>query len=302
MTSKRYFENFPTIDYKTSKFETKKALDILRRVGISESVLNDDRNLIGGFVKDGATPEDVAETNYGDRSYYWLVLLSAKIHNPYYGWPLEYQQLRQRMQKEYPGISLFVSASDTVMDTKSEAVNFSIGDKVEIVNTALEGQGGVVYSGTIYDYDLTSGHMKIKDIVDPDQNTLQSYATSTTGNNFQVKSTTDSTKLGYLRRKIIDVNFSLYRFEDAETKREYSPLHRYGPGETTLIETYTNTGITQTTASGELQSSPILSAGIDVITVEQREEELNDRNRYIKIIKPSLAQRMINEIKSALRN
>jgi len=251
-------------------------------------------------VKDGITPQNIAEVFYGSPDYYWIVLLSAKIHNPFYGWPLEYQQLRQRMVKQFPGISLFVSASDTSFNTKSEAVNFSIGDKIQVEDTSLEGQG-VVYSGTIYDYDLTSGHMKIKDIVDPNQNILVSYDTKTTGGNFEVKSTTDSTKLGYLRRKIIDVAFSLHRFEDSTTKQELSPLYRY-TGNTTIIDTYTNTGVTQTTPSGEIQSSPILNAGINVITVELRQEELNDQNRFIKILKPELVQRVLNDTKFLLRS
>ena len=298
--SKKYFDNFPTIQYKLSKNTTKKAVDILRRVGITDAILNNDQNLISGFVQDGDTPETIAEFYYGNSDYYWLVLLSAKIHNPYYGWPLEYQQLQQRIDKEYPGISLFVSASDTSFNTKSEAVNFSIGDKIQVEDTSLEGQG-VVYSGTIYDYDLTSGHMKIKDIVDPNQNILVSYDTKTTGGNFEVKSTTDSTKLGYLRRKIIDVAFSLHRFEDSTTKQELSPLYRWN-GATTVIDTYTNTSLTSTSGNGNVLTGALPQAGISVVTVEKHEEELNDRNRYIKILKPNFVSKITNELRFALRD
>ena len=293
--SKEYFQNFPTIDYRLSKTETKKAVDILRRVGISDVVFNDDRNLISGFIKDGATPQTVAKQFYGSEKYYWVVLLSAKIHNPFYGWPLEYQQLRSRMEKEYPGVSLFVSSSDSGMNTKSESVNFTVGDIINVISGG-SGEEVIEYSGTIYDYDLTSGHMKIKDIVG-DRVTV-SYDTS---QNYLVRSATDSTKTGFLRRKIQDTSFSLYRFEDSDTKREYSPLYLWS-GSTTLIETYTNTD-TILGQNGELTSGQSLSnQGIKIVTVEQREEEINDRNRHIKIIKPNLLSKLTNELEFQLKD
>tara|TARA_R110001592_G_scaffold49136_7_gene153615 strand:- start:9110 stop:9997 length:888 start_codon:yes stop_codon:yes gene_type:complete len=293
---KKYFDNFPTIQYTLSKTETKKAVDILRRVGITNSILNEDRNLISGFVKDGDTPQTVANFYYGSQDYYWLVLLSAKIHNPYYGWPLEYQQLRQRLYKQYPGVSLFVSSEDTAMNTKSESVNFTIGDTINVISGG-SGEEVIEYSGTIYDYDLTSGHMKIKDIVG-DRVTV-SYNTN---QKFIVRSATDPSKTGYLRRKIQDVTFSLERFQDINTKREYSPLHRYS-GSTTIIETYTDTEATLFEGNGNLFStSALVDAGIRVITVEQSEEEMNDRNRYIKIVKPGFVSQLSNEIKFALRD
>jgi len=291
---KQYFQNFPTIDYRLSKTENKKAVDILRRVGISDVVLNDDRNLISGFVKDGATPQSIAKQFYGSEQYYWVVLLSAKLHNPFFDWPLEYQQLRSRMEKEYPGVSLFVSSSDSGMNTKSDSVNFKVGDTIEVVTVG--GEVVTHYSGTIYEYDLTSGHMKIKDIVG---DVTDSYNTS---QKFTVRSTTDSTKTGFLRRKIQNPLFSLFRFEDITTKREYSPLYLWN-GSTTLIETYTSTVDTELGAGGSLSSGQTISSqGIRVITVENREEEINDRNRYIKIVKPSILSKLTNEIEFQLKD
>ena len=297
---KNYFSYFPKIQYQFSKTESKKAVDILRRVGFSETLLNDDRNVQSIFVKDGVTPEKVAELLYGDPKYYWVVLLSAKIHNPYYGWPLEYQQLQQRMDKEYPGISLFVSSISDGMNTKTEAVNFKVGDTVEIISGGA-GEEVTQYSGTIYDYDLTSGQMKIKDIVDPDQNILDSYNTNQA---YVVRSTTDSSKTGYLRRKINDVLFSLHRFEDSATGREYSPLYRgFEGGSRTIIETYTDTAATEFGGGGSISSGGTLSnAGIRVITVEQHEGDINDRNRYIKILKPEFLGQLTSELKFTLRD
>lgn len=293
MPGKKYFDNFPKIDYRLSKNETKKSVDILRRAAISETVLNDDRNLISGFVKDGTTPEDLAEKTYGNRDYYWVILLSAKIHNPYYGWPLEYSQLLERTEKQYPGISLFVSSTYGSMNTKSKSVNFSISDTIEV----LDGEGNIKFTGTIYDYDLTSGQMKL--------NLTSGDPTFTIGteDGFIVRSTTDSSKTGFVRRKFNDVKYSLYGFRDSTTKRVYGPLHRYLPSdEKTLIETYTNTN-NPINSTGEVSSSnPILTQGITILTNYDYEQELNDRNRFIKILKPSLLQKVVNEIKFTLRN
>ena len=174
-------------------------------------------------------------------------------------------------------------------------MNFTVGDTIEVV-TVSAGEDFTHYSGTIYDYDLTSGHMKIKDIVG---DVTDSYDTT---QKFIVRSTTDSTKTGFLRRKIQNPEFSLFRFEDTDTKREYSPLYLWN-GSTTLIETYTNTGITDLGEGGELSSGQTLSSqGIRVITVEQHEERINDRYRYIKIIKPSILSKLTNEIEFQLKD
>tara|TARA_Y100001937_G_scaffold121901_1_gene181420 strand:- start:4107 stop:4985 length:879 start_codon:yes stop_codon:yes gene_type:complete len=291
---KNYFSYFPEIQYKISKTETKKAVDILRRVGLSETLINNDRNVQSIFVTDGQTPEKIAELAYGSPKYYWVVLLSAKIHNPFYEWPLEYQQLRDRIAKDYPGVSLFVSSVNDGMNTKSESVNFKVGDTIEVVSAS--GEVIFQYSGTIYDYDLTSGHMKIKDIIG--DNVTDSYSTDS---DFIVRSTTDSTKTGFLRRKIQDVSFSLSKFKDTVTGREYSPLYRFS-GNSTLIQKYTDTN-TSLDANGQLSSgAEILNQGIRVVTVEESEEELNDRNRYVKILRPELLGQLTSELKFTLRD
>jgi len=286
-----YFSYFSKSKYQFSKTETKNAVDILKRVGLSETLLNDDRNVQSIFVKDGQTPETIAEIAYGDSDFYWVVLLSAKIHNPYYGWPLEYQQLQNRIDKEYPGVSLFVSSSSSIMDTKSASVNFLDGDTIQVLDSGLN----IKITGTIYDYDLTSGHMKIK-VTSGDSSF--SYNTS---DDFIVKSTTDTSKTGYLRRKINFPRFSLYGFKDIVTGREYSPLYRLN--DTTLIQTYTSTNDTSLGLSGTLSTGgAILNAGIKVVTVNDREEEMNDKNRYMKILKPSFLRQLTSEMKFNLRD
>ena len=293
-----YFSYFSKSKYQFSKTETKNAVDILKRVGLSETLLNDDRNVQSIFVKDGQTPETIAEIAYGDSDFYWVVLLSAKIHNPYYGWPLEYQQLESRLDKEYPGVSLFVSSLPSVassavkgVGTKSAAINFSNGDVIQV----LDSEENIKITGTIYEYDLTSGHMKIKIT---SGNSSFSYDTS---NDFIVKSTTDTSKTGYLRRKINFPRFSLNSFKDTVTGREYSPL--YLLNDIPLIEIYTDTTDTPLSEIGTLSSgTTILNAGIEIVTVEDIEQQMNDRNRYVKILKPSFLRKLTSEMKFNLRD
>ena len=116
-----------------------------------------------------------------------------------------------------------------------------------------------------------------------------------------MRSTTDSTKTGFLRRKIQDVSFSLSKFKDTVTGREYSPLYRFS-GNSTLIQKYTDTN-TSLDANGQLSSgAEILNQGIRVVTVEESEEELNDRNRYVKILRPELLGQLTSELKFTLRD
>ena len=52
-------------------------------------------------ISDGERPDTIAYDYYGDSTYAWLVLLVNDIYDPYYGWPLPYDQFLDFLQKKY---------------------------------------------------------------------------------------------------------------------------------------------------------------------------------------------------------
>jgi hypothetical protein len=52
-------------------------------------------------VKDGETPEIIADKLYGDPKRHWIVLLFNKLYNPYYEFPLITEQLNDYIIAKY---------------------------------------------------------------------------------------------------------------------------------------------------------------------------------------------------------
>lgn len=52
-------------------------------------------------ISDGERPDTIAYDYYGDSTYAWLVLIVNDIYDPYYGWPMTYEQFLDYLQKKY---------------------------------------------------------------------------------------------------------------------------------------------------------------------------------------------------------
>ena len=52
-------------------------------------------------IRDGETPEIIASKLYGDSGYHWIILLANDIVNPYYDWPMSYENLINTIRKKY---------------------------------------------------------------------------------------------------------------------------------------------------------------------------------------------------------
>jgi hypothetical protein len=71
------------------------------RVKILESVGNDPYAYLPYTVKENERPEDIAYYYYGSTEYIWLVMLSNKMIDPYFEWPLSENELFRSIAKKY---------------------------------------------------------------------------------------------------------------------------------------------------------------------------------------------------------
>jgi hypothetical protein len=100
-----YFTPFPTIQYKIPN--GKKSIpvtDITRRFSIANFLKNANVAFDTYHVQDGDRPDTVAYGYYGDVTMDWLVLLSNEIHDPYFQWPLSYQEFGAYMEERYGSV------------------------------------------------------------------------------------------------------------------------------------------------------------------------------------------------------
>ena len=97
-----YFEMFPEIFY-DMKGDGKLTLvkDIMSRVkivsGVKENILNFDYY----DVKDGETPEMIAQKYYGDVNLHWTIFIVNDIIDYYEDWPMSVQRFEEFVKEKY---------------------------------------------------------------------------------------------------------------------------------------------------------------------------------------------------------
>ena len=100
----RFFDLFPKISYTFSdkKYpEYQLITNILFRTGIIRSVLNNVSAYTEYTIRDGETPEILADRAYKDPSAYWIILYANNILDPQYEWPLRTQDFHKYIAKKY---------------------------------------------------------------------------------------------------------------------------------------------------------------------------------------------------------
>ena len=91
-----YFEKFPYDLYSLDDLKSVQLItDILRRVTISDDIKSNSSIFDEYDVKEGETPERLADRIYGSTNYHWLILHVNEIIDPRYDWPLTTYQLEQ---------------------------------------------------------------------------------------------------------------------------------------------------------------------------------------------------------------
>lgn len=90
-----YFNKFPTTLYDIEGNKQQKLIvNIAHRVAFIQSVLSNTAIYYPYTITDGDTPEIIAAKYYGNPNYHWLILAANNIIDPYFDWPLTYNQFQ----------------------------------------------------------------------------------------------------------------------------------------------------------------------------------------------------------------
>lgn len=95
-----YFNKFPKLFY-TKDSKTNLVTNILARVSTIKENLDVNAIFYQYDIQEGDTPEIIAHKYYGDAGYHWVVLLFNDIYDPYYDWPMTYQQFIAYINDKY---------------------------------------------------------------------------------------------------------------------------------------------------------------------------------------------------------
>jgi hypothetical protein len=124
----KFLEYFPKIPYdieKTKISDYELVTNITFRVGIIREVLNNAGSYYLYTVKDGETPEIVAENAYRDPEAHWIILYANEIYDPQYDWPLSTRAFRNYIVNKYRNqAAQSLSISNTVI-TDTQVISWT---------------------------------------------------------------------------------------------------------------------------------------------------------------------------------
>ena len=97
-----YFEKFPVIPYDAEgTYDFKDVTNLLRRVALRANVRTNALLYDTYDVRDGETPESIADKLYGDTNLHYIVMLVNNITDRYHGWPMNGAQFLQYVNDKY---------------------------------------------------------------------------------------------------------------------------------------------------------------------------------------------------------
>jgi len=176
-----YFKSFPYTFYSLDDASTVQVVtNITNRVALSDEV----KNNLGLFdeydIKDGETPELVADKFYNNSELHWLVLHYNEIIDPRFDWPLDTNNLNRYVSSKYADVNAthhFEDANGNYTNgnayilSSNAFTNFNVNDV--ITNNTNNGVGYITQknSSSNVRVTITTGGFKTGDQILKSSNT-----------------------------------------------------------------------------------------------------------------------------------
>ena len=97
-----YFNSFPVIPYDNEgNGNLKDVTNLLRRVAIRSKVSTNTAMFDTYDIKEGDTPEILADKFYDDPELHWVILLINNVTDRYHGWPMTTPQFQAYVNDKY---------------------------------------------------------------------------------------------------------------------------------------------------------------------------------------------------------
>ena len=101
-----YFETFPIIPYDSAgTYEFRDVTNLLRRVALRAKVKSNALVFDTYNVKEGETPESIADKLYDDPKLHWIIMIVNDISDRYHGWPMTTPQFLDYINEKYTDVN-----------------------------------------------------------------------------------------------------------------------------------------------------------------------------------------------------
>lgn len=302
-----YFSKFPVVRYPIKSDNTFRFVlvrNILRRIGLSDSLKGVDGAFIEYSIKDGERPEHIADKLYGDPQYHWLVLLTNEIVDPYHGWYKSDSVLSEYIQKKYRGNYVYFTQTNdsflysTLLFSGATLVQGSLSSSVKeyhpsLCRVVVDQFGFGAGSATVRTKDGSTTTVKIHR-VDEGIASLHHFEVQKTALDYGAANTTAtvdpfSQQTGSYSYAGGVAGASANEYPDPQT----SDGLNYNPSGLTLPLWNTYIG----------RYMGISGSAVNTFTVTNRGYEFseNDKTRTIKLLHPRFKTTAVQELESLLR-
>ena len=155
-----YFANFPLIPYDSvGNGNFKLVTNLLKRVAVRAKVRTNTALYDTYDVKDGETPEILADKLYKDAELHWVILLVNDITDRYHQWPQNTNQFIAYINDKYSNV-------DATHHYEISQVSGDTTIKIDIGTDNTEHSGASVVTNYEYEEDLQDKKRKIR-LLDP---------------------------------------------------------------------------------------------------------------------------------------
>ena len=100
-----FFSAFPVIPYDSvGNYNFKEVTNLLRRVRLRAKVKENVSIFDTYDVKEGETPEMIADKLYGNPEFHWVVLMMNDVVDRYHQWPMSRRQFLAHLNDKYTNV------------------------------------------------------------------------------------------------------------------------------------------------------------------------------------------------------
>ena len=96
-----YFDSFPILQYGSSDGTVKNVTNLLKRIAVRSKLKTNVSFFDTYDVKNGETPEIIADKLYDDPKLHWVVMLFNDVTDRYHDWPMSEQQFNTYVNEKY---------------------------------------------------------------------------------------------------------------------------------------------------------------------------------------------------------
>ena len=96
-----YFDSFPVIRYGSTDGTIKNVTNLLRRIAVRSKLKTNISFFDTYNVKNGETPEIIADKLYDDPKLHWIIMLVNNVTDRYHDWPMSEQQFDAFVNEKY---------------------------------------------------------------------------------------------------------------------------------------------------------------------------------------------------------